>query len=191
MPEPDFIPQCTPYFSKKCNRTEKFLHKSQKASPDVCLFLPANFYPMARRISLYVIAFLSLVIMCRGLMYLIRIHIMNYHIAYLGMTEDQLSAVDQKIVPLYLTLMKITCACMLAIGATSLVITWSQLRNGTPWGWWSLITLLPFPLVITTVLTYHVASEISLGPRPPYWLAAGILILFLGVIGFCYPRKDR
>ncbi|TSA25638.1 MAG: hypothetical protein D4R67_09675 [Bacteroidetes bacterium] len=146
---------------------------------------------MMRRLSIYILAILSLIIMFWGLMYLFRIHIMNYHVAYLAMTEEQLNAVDKNIVPLYLTLMKIMGACMLAIGATTLVVTVGPLRRGQPWGWWSLITLLPVPLIVTSYLTYQVASQISNGSRPPFWLALGILVVFLATIGFCYPRKDK
>jgi len=144
-----------------------------------------------RRLSIYVLAFLSLIIMAWGLMYLFRIHIMNYHVSYLAMTEEQLNLVDKNIVPLYLTLMKITGACMLGIGATTLIITLGPLRLRQPWGWWSLITLLPVPLIVTSLLTYEVANQIPSGPRPPYWLAFGILVVFLATIGFCFPRKNQ
>ncbi len=146
---------------------------------------------MMRRLSIYVLAFLSLIIMAWGLMYLFRIHIMNYHVSYLAMTEEQLNLVDKNIVPLYLTLMKITGACMLGIGATTLIITLGPLRLRQPWGWWSLITLLPVPLIVTSLLTYEVANQIPSGPRPPYWLAFGILVVFLATIGFCFPRKNQ
>ena len=145
---------------------------------------------MKRRFSIYILAILSVIIMAWGLLYLFRIHIMNYHVAYLAMTEKQLNEVDQHIVPLYLTLMKITGACMLGIGATTLVITLGPLRHRQRWGWWSLITLLPVPLIITSVLTYQVAVQIPSGPTPPYWLAMGILVVFVATVGFCYPRKD-
>lgn len=145
--------------------------------------------PMIRRLSIYVIAFLSLIVIAWGLLYLFRIHLMNYHVAYLNMTEAQLAEVDRNIVPLYLTLMKITGACMLGIGMTTLLITMGPLRRGQPWGWWGLITLLPVPLAMTSLFTFQVASRIAIGPRPPYWLAMGILVVFLAAIGFCYPRK--
>jgi len=144
-----------------------------------------------RRISIYVLAFLSLIIIVWGLMYLFRIHIMNYHVAYLAMTEEQLNDLDKNIVPLYLTLMKISGACMLGIGATTLLLTLGPVRHRQSWGWWSLITLLPAPLIVTSFLTYQVASQISTGSQPPYWLALGILVVFLATIGFCYPTKGE
>ncbi len=55
---------------------------------------------MKHRFSLYILAFLSIIIIMWGLMYIFRIHLMHYHLTYLAMTEEQLIAVDSNIVPL-------------------------------------------------------------------------------------------
>ena len=147
---------------------------------------------MKKQIPIYILAFLSLIIIAYGMLYIFRNDIMSYHAAFLGMTDLQLVQFNQHIIPLYITLIRITGSCIIAIGLTSLVIVLGPLRQGNRWAWWSLITLLPLPLIVTSLLSYHIASTIHAGPKPPYWLAAGILVLFLAVIGFCYPgESDR
>ncbi len=145
---------------------------------------------MKKQVPIYVLVFLSLIIIAYGVLYMFRNDIMSYHAAFLGLTDIQLIAFNKHIIPLYLTLIRITGACMIAIGLTSLVIVLGPLRLGHRWAWWSLITLLPLPLLVTFLLSYNIAGTIHTGPKPPYWLAGGILVLFLAVIGFCYPGKS-
>ncbi len=146
---------------------------------------------MKKQVSIYILAFLSLIIIGYGILYMLQHDIMSYHAAFLGMSEEQLMVFNQHIIPLYLTLIWITGSCMIAIGLTSLVIVVGPLRQGQRWAWWVLITLLPIPLVITSILSYHIAYTIPSGPKPPYWLATGIFILFIASIGFCYPHRNK
>jgi hypothetical protein len=146
---------------------------------------------MKNKIPIYLLAILSLVIIAYGILYLFRNDIMNYHFPYLRMSEEQLSRFNQHIIPLYLTLIWISGSCMIAIGLTSFLIVIGPLRKEEGWAWWLLITLLPLPLIVTTLASYHIAATIPSGPKPPYWLGGLILALFLLVIGFCYPRKSK
>jgi hypothetical protein len=144
-----------------------------------------------KQVSVYILSFLSLIIIGYGCLYIFRRDIMSYHSAFLGMSEDQLMVFNQRIIPLYLTLIWIVGSCMIAIGLSSLILVIGPLRQGYRWAWWILMALLPIPLFITALLSYKVAHTIPSGPKPPYWLAAGILVVFLAVIGFCYPRRNR
>jgi hypothetical protein len=146
---------------------------------------------MKKQIALYILGFVSLVITGYGTLYILRDDIMNYHKAFLGMTSDQLMLLNQHIIPLYVTLIRIAGAYMIAIGLTSFLLVTGPLRQGRRWAWWGLWTLLPIPLGTTTFYTYQIAGTIAFGPRPPYWLAAGLFFLFIVSIGFCFPRCKK
>jgi hypothetical protein len=146
---------------------------------------------MKKRILLAILSLISLMIIAYGSMYLFRQHIMGYHLAFLGMSEEKLTEFDSEIIPLCLALIRITGSCMVAIGAASLFIVLGPLRSGQRWASWLLMILLIFPLVITSVVTYNIASTISSGPRPPYWLAMGLLVVILIVIGLLGLSKNK
>jgi hypothetical protein len=145
---------------------------------------------MERKIAVGLLVFLSLISLAFGARYLFTAHLMNYHLSYLQMAEVQLNEVDHRIVSLFLVLIRITGGCMIAVGASSLVITLSPFRRGEPWAWWTLLALYVIPLVTLIVTTYPVAHEISRGPRPPWWLAMWMLG-FLAVALFLSPPKKR
>jgi hypothetical protein len=144
---------------------------------------------MKRKIAIGFMVLLSLIGIAFGLRYLITAHLMNYHIAFLRMAEAQLIQVDNRIVLLFLVLIRITGGCMISIGITALIITLTAFRRQEPWAWWSLLSLFSFSLVTLGIITYHVARDITLGPRPPWWLATGMLVVLAAALFLLPPKK--
>ncbi|HTX87560.1 MAG TPA: hypothetical protein VMC08_01120 [Bacteroidales bacterium] len=146
---------------------------------------------MKFKLSLYVLGLLSLIVIATGMLYFLRQHLLGYHAAFLEMTEPQLNSFDPRIMPLYFALTQITGSCMIATGLTSFLLVAWPLRHRIRWAWWTLVALLPFPLGVTSVVSYHISRSIAEGPRPPYWLAMGILALFILAMIFAYPGKTE
>ncbi len=145
---------------------------------------------MERKIAIGLLVFLSLTSIAFGTRYLFTAHLMNYHLAYLRMAEVQLNTVDNRIVSLFLVLIRITGGCMIAVGASGLILTLFPFRLGEPWAWWTLLVLYVIPLVSLLANTYPVAHEITSGPRPPWWLA-GWMLGFLAVALVLSPPKKK
>ncbi len=157
------------------------------------VFLLQNHFkmnPMKRKIATGLLVFLSLIAIAFGLHYLFAAHLMKYHISFLQMAELQLNQVDGRIVALFLVLIRIVGGCMTAIGVASLILAWVPFRKQERWAWWTVLALFSISLLTLGIITFPVAQDITNGPRPPWWLATGMLAV-LAVALFLSPPKKK
>jgi len=138
---------------------------------------------MRHKTSIAIFIVLSLFSILFGVRYLLTSHLMAYHENFIGETEFQLRTLNPNIVFLLLTFMRIVGSLMIAIGITSLVITLGPYRRNDSWAWWSLLILFLTSLIPLVILTFRVAEGISSGRTPPWWLAAGMLVLAIAALG--------
>ena len=127
-----------------------------------------------------IIYLLSIISIVYGGMYLVKYHIMGYHEAFLGMSEDDLATFNPRIVFLFLVLMKITGAAFLSVGIGTFFICHYGYRKKENWAVWGLILSYFSALIPMFILTYQVASAIPAGkPQPPYWLTFSMIFLLV------------
>ena len=147
---------------------------------------------MKQKIAAILFSILSAIAIIFGLMYCLRGHLMDYHIAYLGKTESELNAFSDRIVPLYLALMKIAGACMIAIGLSSLPIIFKPLKREESWAWLVLLVHFTASLVFMFLVTHYIAGHIQKGdPRPPYILVLIMLGLLVIALALSFPKSFR
>lgn len=138
---------------------------------------------MLIKISSYTFYLLSVIAIGFGLLYFFRSDIMPYHYSFLGTSSAEINAFNPKLVELMLAFMKIIGSCYIGIGLGALLITRLGIVKEKAWAWWSILLLMLFPLSVTLWITLIVSNGIIDGPKPPWYLAFGMLVLLLLGLG--------
>ncbi len=126
-----------------------------------------------------------------GAMYFFRHHIMDYHVAFLGMSEDEIKSFNPKLIDLLLAMIHIMGATFITIGITGLIITYSSFRKGVKWAWYSLFVLFTLSLTPMLFITHKIASAIPDGEsKPPWWLTLAMLIVMAIALILSWPKKQ-
>jgi hypothetical protein len=148
---------------------------------------------MRHKIAKWIFIFLSLGAVAYGVMYLATPHLMSYHLAYLGMTEEQINQLSVRFLPLYHALMQVSGAGMVAIGFAAFLITLIPHKREEKWAWWTLLVLFSMSLVPMFLTTFHIAQNISSGPKPPYYITIIMFVLMLiaQILTFPYLRRKN
>ncbi|MFH2094539.1 MAG: hypothetical protein ABIJ16_02470 [Bacteroidota bacterium] len=141
---------------------------------------------------MYILLILSVISFGFGLMYLLRCHLMNYHISFLAMTETQLNDINPAIVKLFLALIHVSGSAIISIGIGTFLIAFFPYRDGKQWAWWCLLMMFTMSLVPMFYVTYTIAQAIPDGlPKSPWWLTLIMFVLMLVAlaIGFGSGKK--
>jgi len=134
---------------------------------------------------------LSVVAVAFGAMYLFRGHIMPYHIAYLGMSESEIAAINPRLVALPVALMRVSGGTFIAVGVSAFLITLFSFRKGSVSAWWTLMTLFSISLIPMFFVTVEIAMGVPKGEQqPPWWLTLAMLAIlaFALIISFIPSR---
>ena len=138
---------------------------------------------MTLKISSYIFYLLSVVTIAFGSLYFFRTDIMPYHYSFLHASVSEINTFNPSIVELMLAFMKIIGSSYIGIGAAVLLITRMGILKKKAWAWWSIFIVMSFPLAVTYWITIVVSNNITEGPKPPWYLALGMLVLLaLGLI---------
>jgi len=138
---------------------------------------------MTLKISTYIFYLLSLVTIGFGTMYFLRSDIMPYHYSFLQTDSASINAYNPRIVELMLAFMKIIGSSFVGIGLGVIVVTKMGIAKSKAWAWWTILLTMAFPLTVTYWITIIVSKNIELGPKPPWYLALGmIVLLILGLV---------
>lgn len=138
--------------------------------------------PTAFKIAYYNFYVLAIVSIAFGSMYFFRSDIMPYHYAFLGINEAELMQFNPRLLELMTIFMKIIGSSYIGIGIANIFINAIGVRKEKTWSWWALLSIYICPLSVTYIITLIVSKGIEAGPKPPSYLALGmIVILVLGL----------
>jgi hypothetical protein len=127
-----------------------------------------------------------------GCLYSFRGHIMSYHVSFLVVDEAALNSMNSNIVPLFLTLMKVAGAGMMAIGLAAFIITLIPHKKEEAWSWWTLMMLFLASLGPMYFHTRLIAINIPHGmSKPPYQLTLVMLVLLAIGLVLSYPYGKK
>ena len=145
-----------------------------------------------RKISSYFFYLLSVIALAFGLLYLLRTHLMSYHIAFLGMTEDQIGNFNPRILELFLALIHIAGGVFITVGVCSFIVTYFSYRKGSIWSWWYLLLSFSISLIPMLIVTYSIAEQIKKGqPKPPWWLTLVMLVIMIAGLIIGWKSKSK
>lgn len=114
-----------------------------------------------------------------GSLYFFRSDIMPYHYAFLNLSYEELVNFNPNILKLMIAFMKIIGSSFIAVGIGVAIITYRGIRNKQAWAWWSIFVIYLFPIVTTYIITLIISNSITIGPKPPSWLALSMIITLL------------
>ena len=134
---------------------------------------------MALKISSYLFYLLSVITIAFGGLYFLRTDIMPYHYSFLQVSSSQINAFNPNVIELMLAFMKIIGSSYIGIGTAVILITKIGILKNKAWAWWSILLVMSFPLAVTYWITVMVSLNIEEGPKPPWCLALGMLILLV------------
>jgi hypothetical protein len=134
------------------------------------------------RILYYVIGLIGVLF---GAYYLFVNNMAPYHYAFLQMKKEQIEAFNPRILELLIALKHIVGACFIGIGVVTLFVA-SRIKAGSNnICVYNIALFLMLLISNSTVLyiSYHVAQQISEGPKPPWLLSVLVIVLLLGAFG--------
>lgn len=136
------------------------------------------------KISNIIIYSVSIGAIAYGVLYLFRSNIMNYHEAFVGLTETELNNFNPRIVDLMLTFINIIGSTFISVGLASIFITAFFIKKERKKVLIIVILTYTISLIPLLIFTHAVASGISEGGvKPPWWITlVMICLLFLAVI---------
>lgn len=135
------------------------------------------------KISMILFYILSIGTIGFGSIYFFRSDIMPYHYSFLHLTQDELNSFNPYILKLMVAFLKIIGSSIIAIGLGISILTYKGIRQEKVWAWWGIIVIYLFPIITTYIITIIVSNNITIGPKPPSWLALFMIIdLFMALI---------
>lgn len=137
----------------------------------------------AFKIAYYNFYVLAIVSIGFGSLYFFRSDIMPYHYAFLGNSEAELNQFNPRLLELMTIFMKIIGSSYIGIGVANIFINAIGVNKGKRWSWWAILGIYIFPLSVTYIITLIVSKGIEVGPKPPSYLALGMVVLLvLGLV---------
>ncbi len=129
------------------------------------------------KIATYLFYILSIVTVGYGVLYFSRSNIMPYHYAFLHTDAQELNNFNPNIVKLMIAFIKIIGSSFIGIGFGIAIASYNGIRRKKKWAWWSILSIYSLAIIVTYYITLMVSSNITEGPKPPSYLALGMILL--------------
>lgn len=133
------------------------------------------------RVSSVLLVLVAAIAVIFGIVYCLASEPMPYHLAFIGMSFEEIQDVSPRLAAFLLSLMKSFGASLVAIGVLAFGITLFSFRRAERWAWLAL-----FPAV-SIVLADLLRASFFIG-APVRWLILVLTLLFL--IAMRVPLKD-
>ena len=134
-----------------------------------------------------IIYIVSVIAITFGGVYLFKSDIMPYHYAFLELNYNELVNLNNKLIPLFLALMKVSGATFISVGIAGIINTRILYINKSKRAWWSLLLMFVLSLVPMLYVTLNIANAIKDGePNPPWYLTLIMLIMLLSALIMTY-----
>ncbi len=115
-----------------------------------------------------------------GYLYLLKPGLMDYHYAYLGLTEEEIIAINPHLYSLMLTFKKIIGGLFFAVSLFIAGLCLLKENRSDKVNVWVIFVAVSLATIPLTLLSYQVSQAIPPGlPRPPWYFSLAMLLIAL------------